>query len=73
MSLFRVPQIWRSSDPDYKLSRGAVRSLRPFLLSTATPAHPPRVRSTSLEHHVSLSTVPDLFLLSPVDDDFLDC
>ena len=36
MSLFRVPQIWRSSDPDYKLSRGAVRSLRPFLLSTAT-------------------------------------
>jgi hypothetical protein len=31
-----VPQIWRSSDPDYKLSRGAVRSLRPFLLSTAT-------------------------------------
>ena len=30
MSLFRVPQIWRSSDPDYKLSRGAVRSLRPF-------------------------------------------
>ena len=24
MSLFRVPQIWRSSDPDYKLSRASV-------------------------------------------------
>jgi hypothetical protein len=58
MSLFRVPQIWRSKDLDYFTSRASLDPSDLFRSSPRTPAHPPTCKANVIG-------APSLSLYSP--------
>ena len=73
MSLFRVPQIWRSDDLDYN-SVEHLQTSQTFSRSSPTTARPPaRVLGPFHWSTMSLSLQSQTFFALRQIDDFLDC